>query len=128
MQVSLVNFIQYNVIGGGESSLYGVEAWPFYLINGALNFGVALPAALLLAPVAMLGAMDITSARVTTSTAWAVSPLYVWLAAISALPHKEERFLYVVYPQVQPPTAVSMRLVPYSQLCIPFMNESPSMH
>eukprot|EP00887_Chlorella_sp_A99_P004057 scaffold11.g4057.t1 len=28
----------------------------------------------------------------------ALSPLYLWLAAVSALPHKEERFLYVVYP------------------------------
>jgi Alg9-like mannosyltransferase family len=101
VQVSLVNFIQYNVIGGGESSLYGVESWPFYLINGTLNFGVALPAALFLAPAALLGAIDVTSARITTRTAWAVAPLYVWIAAISALPHKEERFLYVVYPQVQ---------------------------
>lgn len=26
----------------------------------------------------------------------------LWLAAISALPHKEERFLYVIYPLVRP--------------------------
>lgn len=107
--MSLVNFIQYNVVGGGESSLYGVESWPFYFVNGALNFGVALPAALLLAPAALMGALGATSARITTSTAWAVSPLYVWLAAISALPHKEERFLYVVYPQVSPHASSNMQ-------------------
>jgi alpha-1,2-mannosyltransferase len=101
MQVSLLNFIQYNVVGGGESSLYGVEAWPFYFINGTLNFGVAFPAALMLAPIALLGAMHAASARITARTAWAVAPLYVWIAAITALPHKEERFLYVVYPQVR---------------------------
>ena len=28
----------------------------------------------------------------------AVSPLFLWLAAITVLPHKEERFLFVVYP------------------------------
>lgn len=28
----------------------------------------------------------------------AVSPFFLWLAAITALPHKEERFLFVVYP------------------------------
>lgn len=33
----------------------------------------------------------------------AISPAWVWLAAITALPHKEERFLYVVYPLVQLP-------------------------
>lgn len=101
MQISLVNFIQYNVVGGGESSLYGVEAWPFYFINGVLNFGIALPAALIFAPVALMGAMNLTSTRITRRTLWAMSPLYLWLAAITALPHKEERFLYVVYPQVR---------------------------
>lgn len=30
-----------------------------------------------------------------------VAPVYVWGAAITALPHKEERFLYVVYPLVR---------------------------
>ena len=29
----------------------------------------------------------------------------LWLAAISALPHKEERFLYVIYPLVRPQTS-----------------------
>ena len=29
-----------------------------------------------------------------------VAPVYVWLAAITLLPHKEERFLYVTYPLV----------------------------
>ena len=31
-----------------------------------------------------------------------VAPVYVWLLAITALPHKEERFLYVTYPLVRP--------------------------
>ncbi len=30
----------------------------------------------------------------------AVAPVFVWVVAISALPHKEERFLYPVYPLV----------------------------
>ncbi len=33
----------------------------------------------------------------------ALAPVPLWLAAISALPHKEERFLYVVYPLVRSP-------------------------
>ena len=32
----------------------------------------------------------------------AAAPVFVWGAAISALPHKEERFLYPVYPLVSP--------------------------
>ena len=31
----------------------------------------------------------------------AVAPVYLWLLAITSLPHKEERFLYVVYPLVR---------------------------
>lgn len=33
----------------------------------------------------------------------ALAPVPLWLAAISALPHKEERFLYVIYPLVRLP-------------------------
>jgi Alg9-like mannosyltransferase family len=32
----------------------------------------------------------------------ALAPLWLWLTVISLLPHKEERFLYVVYPLVSP--------------------------
>jgi hypothetical protein len=31
-----------------------------------------------------------------------LSPLYLWLGAITYLPHKEERFLFVAYPLVSP--------------------------
>lgn len=54
LQASLWNFIQYNVIGGGESALYGVEGPSFYLRNGFNNFTLALPLALLLPPLAIL--------------------------------------------------------------------------
>lgn len=33
-----------------------------------------------------------------------VAPAYVWPVVLSALPHKEERFLYVVYPLVSWPS------------------------
>ena len=41
-KVSLLNFIKYNVIGGGQSALYGVESVTFYLRNGLLNFNIVL--------------------------------------------------------------------------------------
>lgn len=52
LQVSLWNFIRYNVVGGGDSALYGVEAASFYLRNGVLNLNIALPLAAL-SPVAL---------------------------------------------------------------------------
>ncbi len=42
MQVSVWNFVRYNVVGGGDSALYGVEPAGYYFKNGALNLNVAL--------------------------------------------------------------------------------------
>ena len=82
------------------SALYGVETWHFYFVNGALNFNLALVAALSFPAVAALQAMRVVSTPIHGRLVLATVPLYVWLAAISMLPHKEERFLYVAYPQV----------------------------
>ena len=89
----------YNVGGSGDSALYGVEPWHYYLRSGALAMGLALPlaaAAPLVAAVAGRGAPP-SGARV----ALAASPVITWVASVSALPHKEERFLYPVYPLVR---------------------------
>lgn len=118
MQMSLLNFLQYNVAGGGKSALYGVEGPMYYLRNGINQLQLALPLALGLPLLMALAAAALpapaqpkrSSARskkgsTTRRSAdgallWCVSPLFLWLAAITALPHKEERFLYVVYPLV----------------------------
>ena len=101
VQLALWNFVKYNVAGGGESARYGVEPWSFYLRNGALNFTLALPLALAYPFVALLQGVGVAGRRLDGRVATAVAPLVLWLAALSALPHKEERFLYVVYPQVR---------------------------
>lgn len=38
--------MRYNVIGGGDSALYGVEPASYYFRNGLLNLNVLLPLAL----------------------------------------------------------------------------------
>lgn len=63
-QASLWNFVRYNVVGGGESALYGVEGPSYYLRNGVNNFSLALPLALALPLVALLaGAPGASFAR-----------------------------------------------------------------
>jgi Alg9-like mannosyltransferase family len=99
VQVSLWNFVKYNVFSGGESALYGTEPWYYYLANSALNFNLTLPLALAFPLLATLRAFCALSVPVNWTLAVAVAPLLVWLPAVSALPHKEERFLYVTYPQ-----------------------------
>ena len=44
---SVANFLRYNVVGGGDSALYGTEGPWFYLHNGLLNLNVVLPLGLL---------------------------------------------------------------------------------
>ena len=46
-QVTLWNFLKYNVMGGGDSALYGVESTAFYLRNALTNLNLVLPLALL---------------------------------------------------------------------------------
>ena len=47
VQVTLWNFLKYNVAGGGDSSLYGVESGTFYLRNALTNLNLVAPLALL---------------------------------------------------------------------------------
>ena len=115
-KASLWNFLVYNVAGGGQSSLYGVEGPAYYFRNGFNQLQFVLPLALV-SPLAYVLSRP-TRARTSTSSAaqstvdgrlaTAISPFFAWLAAITALPHKEERFLYVVYPLACLAAAVSL--------------------
>ena len=60
LQFSLWNFIKYNVFGGGDSALYGVESSSFYLRNGLNNLNLVLPLALAYPIVAMLDLFQVT--------------------------------------------------------------------
>ncbi len=52
-QGTLWNFVRYNVVGGGDSALYGVESSTYYLRNAFTNLNLVLPLALL-APLSAL--------------------------------------------------------------------------
>ena len=60
MQFSVWNFIRYNVIGGGDSALYGVEDSSFYMRNGANNLNLILVLGLAYPLVALLDVFQIT--------------------------------------------------------------------
>lgn len=69
MQFSLWNFIKYNVFGGGDSALYGVESSSFYLRNGLNNLNLMLPLALVYPLVALLDLFQVTGAFFPADTA-----------------------------------------------------------
>lgn len=104
---SILNLVTYNVFGDGDSSLYGVEPWSFYLRNGFNNFNFALVLALLLPVVVLLA---------QRKNGWSLlvlaSPIYIWLGFMSLQPHKEERFLYPVYTLICLAAAATVEMIP----------------
>ncbi|GBG23888.1 Alpha-1,2-mannosyltransferase ALG9 [Hondaea fermentalgiana] len=113
------NLILYNVLGhggGGQGAdLYGTEPWTFYLRNLILNLNlVALLA--FASPVVVLALWPYqkipkpfpTSARMVLVY---LSPAFASLALFTSMPHKEERFLSMVYPVLCVGAALSAHLV-----------------
>lgn len=101
------NIILYNAfgVGGGGhgSNLYGEEPASFYALNLVLNFNVQAVAAAV-SPIALVwlylrrspqsskGGNGILLAH--------LAQLWVWFCIMSSRPHKEERFMFVVFPLI----------------------------
>jgi len=127
--------LRYNLNLKGGAQLYGTEPASFYVKNLLLNFGLALPAAIAAVPVLLLlaatksgrsagpaskadtarpsrdppGVAEIAdSALGPLNTLLVLSPLYLWVVFFSAIPHKEERFLYPIYPLVALAAAIAI--------------------
>ncbi|VFQ64338.1 unnamed protein product [Cuscuta campestris] len=92
---SVVNLLLYNVLGGGESHLYGTEGPLFYLKNCFNNFNIGFVLALI-----FIGIFPFAKKKYNLELLVVVSPVYIWLAFMSLQPHKEERFLYPIYPLI----------------------------
>ncbi|KAL2483523.1 Dol-P-Man:Man(6)GlcNAc(2)-PP-Dol alpha-1 [Forsythia ovata] len=92
---SVLNLLIYNVLGGGESHLYGIEGPLFYLRNGFNNFNFCFILAMLFIVI-----LPIAKKKYAPELLVIVSPIYIWLAFMSLQPHKEERFLYPIYPLI----------------------------
>eukprot|EP01147_Barroeca_monosierra_P005163 gene5163-7013_t len=112
--IAPLNIISYNVISTDTSStLYGTESWTYYFLNGALNFNVAFPLALM-APIFMFlmriskrfrRVVDSPTAKLNT---FYLSGLWIWLCIFVPQAHKEERFLFPIYPLVALSAAVCL--------------------
>lgn len=107
------NIVKYNIFGeeGRGPELYGTEPWYFYIKNLFLNFNIILPLALLSLPgLAITHAFDYKrlgfvrhatdQSSPYTLLAIRLAPLYIWLGVLSMQPHKEERFMYPIYPLI----------------------------
>ncbi|ESO98754.1 hypothetical protein LOTGIDRAFT_114104 [Lottia gigantea] len=102
--IAPLNIVLYNVFSPHGPDLYGVEPVSYYVINGFLNFNVVFLAALVSLPVVvsihfiiyyfMIQLISVSEIPVPL----ALSPMYLWLLIFFSTPHKEERFLFPIYP------------------------------
>uniref|UniRef100_A0A182ITW3 Mannosyltransferase n=1 Tax=Anopheles atroparvus TaxID=41427 RepID=A0A182ITW3_ANOAO len=113
--VAALNIVRYNVFTSHGPDLYGVEPASFYLKNLFLNHNVALvmcslyPLGVILATAL---AVKKGKNRLSPATAlWKLSPLFLWLAVFVVQPHKEERFIFPVYPLFSFGSALLFELV-----------------
>ena len=107
--LSVLNVLLYNTSLGknlvGNSLLFGIEPWYLYIQNLVLNFNLVLSIQVFLLflgfPVYLLylylTQKYIKGFRFLTSL-WVAC--FSWFLLMSSQPHKEERFMYVIYPGI----------------------------
>ncbi|KAI9725147.1 MAG: mannosyltransferase [Chrysothrix sp. TS-e1954] len=98
-----LNILWYNVFSGSDKGpeIYGTEPWHFYIRNLLINFNIWFLLAILCLPVILLYHLirkRPATQHGTIRACVAISPFYLWLAVLTLQPHKEERFMYPIYP------------------------------
>lgn len=101
--IAPLNILLYNVFTPHGPDLYGTEPWHFYFVNGLLNFNLVFALALFSLPLTAL--METLLHRFNVQNLgrpyWlTLSPMYLWMLVFFTRPHKEERFLFPIYPLI----------------------------
>ncbi|CAL1543598.1 unnamed protein product [Lymnaea stagnalis] len=97
--VAPLNIVLYNVISGHGPELYGIEPLSYYIINGFLNFNFAYFLALGSLPFLVITSWFQRPNSLAMSTIYlSLAPMYIWILIFFTRPHKEERFLFPIYP------------------------------
>ncbi|XP_034187810.1 alpha-1,2-mannosyltransferase Alg9 isoform X1 [Osmia lignaria lignaria] len=101
--IAPLNIITYNVFTNHGPNIYGTEPFSYYIYNGFLNFNFIFLGALW-APIGLFLVWLIVPARprdrLCLSYWYSLAPLYLWFLVFFFQPHKEERFLFPVYPMI----------------------------
>lgn len=94
-----LNIVMYNVFGGeGEGpEIFGVEPFVYYVHNLLLNFNASLPLSIAGCFLSVFGLRFKQRAKVLVSCTF---PVAIWFTIFASQPHKEERFLYPIYPLI----------------------------
>jgi alpha-1,2-mannosyltransferase len=108
----------YNIFSGPGRGpeIYGTEEWHFYIRNLLLNFNIWFMLAVAAFPLfTMKKLLSRTPQEGGTVTGLRsiifMSPFYLWLGIFSFQPHKEERFMYPMYPALALNAAMSLHII-----------------
>lgn len=105
------NIVFYNVFSTHSGpDLYGTEPWYFYFVNLFLNFNLAFVFSLFSLPILVLYAFIKPEKSVSVKTnLFFISSFYLWFIYMSTVSHKEERFMFVIYPFIFFLAAITMQ-------------------
>lgn len=101
--IAALNIVLYNVFTEHGPDIYGVAPLSYYIINGFLNFNVAFIFALLSGIIVPFSEVIVTYKIDRYKPPYILfilflTPFYIWIAIFFLQPHKEERFLFPIYP------------------------------
>lgn len=103
LTIAPLNIVLYNVFTSHGPDLYGIESWTFYLINGILNYNIIWLLALI-SPLLIIASEYLLPTKISPTLYLpyylSLAPFYLWLIVFTLQPHKEERFLFPIYPLI----------------------------
>ena len=110
-----LNIFMYNVFPSNPNQgpdLYGREPFSYYIFNCILNFNILFPLAFLCALVVLF---DMLKSKEKFSLSlnyfFITLAMLLWCLVFFTRPHKEERFLYPIYPLVLICASVTLNFV-----------------
>mmetsp|Transcript_16061 Transcript_16061/g.26944 ORF Transcript_16061/g.26944 Transcript_16061/m.26944 type:complete len:446 (+) Transcript_16061:744-2081(+) len=96
-----LNIALYNALHGSGDELYGVEPTSYYLKNLLLMVGLVAAPIAAASPAALMARLLLLGGRgahIEGKVLTICVAMYVWVLLLMSRPHKEERFMYPVYP------------------------------
>jgi alpha-1,2-mannosyltransferase len=123
------NIVMYNVLSGSKGpELYGTEPWTFYPFNLLLNFNVVFIASCALLPIVLMIKLfnfivylrEMTEVKDSAAQSTVVVKSYhivilcilcLWYLIFLPQKHKEERFMFPIYPVICLSAALTLDLM-----------------
>ncbi|GAB1611180.1 alpha-1,2-mannosyltransferase ALG9-like [Argonauta hians] len=110
--IAPLNILLYNIFTEHGPNIYGTEPFSFYFLNGFLNFNIAFILAVLCLPIAFVAQFVCRYPKNSGIPLWlSMAPMFIWIAIFFTRPHKEERFLFPIFPFFALGAAISINYI-----------------